>query len=168
MRIPQGKKWLPYAQYLKSLPTKHIGTGMVLRDRRNRILLVKPIYRDYWKLPGGAVDPFESPSAGCVREVREELSYTARDLRLLGVTYNTNLPYQYEDLQFYFDGGVVSDTVLRKMKTDQNEIEAFQTYTRQAAMKVMRRGSHLLVPYWYAAIRTGRPFYLDRTISAKP
>jgi 8-oxo-dGTP pyrophosphatase MutT (NUDIX family) len=36
------------------------------------VLLVDPVYRDTWDLPGGAVEAEESPHAAC-REVAEEL-----------------------------------------------------------------------------------------------
>lgn len=33
-----------------------MGSAVLLRDDDGRILLVEPVYKDYWELPGGAVD----------------------------------------------------------------------------------------------------------------
>jgi ADP-ribose pyrophosphatase YjhB (NUDIX family) len=34
----------------------------------------RPTYKDYWDIPGGYVEPGESPLGACRREIREELS----------------------------------------------------------------------------------------------
>lgn len=47
--------------------------AMVLVERGDKILLVRPVYRGGWTLPGGVVDRGESPLDGGVREVREEV-----------------------------------------------------------------------------------------------
>ncbi len=50
-----------------------VSSGAVFFDSDDRLLLVKPTYKDGWNLPGGAVDAGETPREACVREVREEL-----------------------------------------------------------------------------------------------
>ncbi len=41
------------------------GAGALFRDGRGNILLVDPVYRDTWDLPGGVIDADESPNAAC-------------------------------------------------------------------------------------------------------
>ncbi|MBS2939662.1 NUDIX domain-containing protein [Nocardioides sp. J2M5] len=53
-----------------------VSVGALVRD--GRVLLAhrsphKHAYPDTWDLPGGVVEPGESPVAGLVRELREEL-----------------------------------------------------------------------------------------------
>ncbi|ELZ48092.1 NUDIX hydrolase [Halorubrum coriense DSM 10284] len=52
------------------------GTGLTaaarVRDPDGRIALVKTAWSDGWVLPGGAVEPDESPPTAAAREVREE------------------------------------------------------------------------------------------------
>jgi 8-oxo-dGTP pyrophosphatase MutT (NUDIX family) len=38
--------------------------------------LVCPTYKPQWEIPGGYVEPGESPLAACVREIQEELGIT--------------------------------------------------------------------------------------------
>ena len=51
-----------------------IAAGALFHDESGRILLVKPTYKNGWDIPGGYVEPGETPSEACAREVFEELS----------------------------------------------------------------------------------------------
>src|SRR4051794_34885558 len=63
----------PRAEYLASLPRRRIAAAALIRDEAGRVCLVDPTYQELWSLPGGTVEADESPSAGCRREVLEEL-----------------------------------------------------------------------------------------------
>jgi ADP-ribose pyrophosphatase YjhB (NUDIX family) len=56
-------------------------------DQSGRILLVDPIYRDTWDLPGGVVEAEESPHAACRREVAEEIGLSRPVGRILAVDW---------------------------------------------------------------------------------
>jgi len=63
-----------------------VGVAAAIFDRQGRILCVKQNYRDkLWALPGGAVEPGESPIRALEREVREETGYIVRVGMLIGV-----------------------------------------------------------------------------------
>jgi 8-oxo-dGTP pyrophosphatase MutT (NUDIX family) len=55
------------------LPTKRVIAQGVIRDSAGRVLLCELVYKPDWDLPGGVVEPGESPRDGIVREVNEEL-----------------------------------------------------------------------------------------------
>ncbi len=165
MQRPKGKKWLPHKEYLRRLPTKHAGTGLVVLNSKDEILLVKPIYRNYWKLPGGSIDRFESPRDACVREAREELRLSVGVLTLLGVSYNTHAKDHYEDLQFYFYGGRLRRVQIERLKARANEIGEFRFVARKNAGRIMRTGAHAMLTLWYRAIKARTPFYHERTFN---
>jgi len=57
---------------------------MMARSARG-VLLVHSRIRQVWELPGGAIDPGESPRQTAIRELVEESGCVARDTRWLGV-----------------------------------------------------------------------------------
>ncbi len=64
------------------LPRRRCSAGVLLRDARGAILLVKPAYRPEWMIPGGVVEAGETPAQAAIREVREE---TGLDVQLTGL-----------------------------------------------------------------------------------
>ena len=47
--------------------------GALFFDDSGRVLLVRPTYKPSMDIPGGYVEPGETPYEACVREVQEEL-----------------------------------------------------------------------------------------------
>jgi 8-oxo-dGTP pyrophosphatase MutT (NUDIX family) len=78
------------SDYVRALREK-IGTdlllmpavGGLLRDEHGRILLVQHV-EGRWQLPGGAVDPGESPDDAVCRECLEEAGIVVEPVALLG------------------------------------------------------------------------------------
>ena len=57
----------------------------VIRDAHGRILLHRRADDGAWSLPGGAIDPGETPAEALVREVAEETGLAVRPRRVIGV-----------------------------------------------------------------------------------
>jgi 8-oxo-dGTP diphosphatase len=55
------------------MATPRMAAGIAIRDPGGRILLVRPTYKDGWDIPGGYVEPGESPAEACHRELKEEI-----------------------------------------------------------------------------------------------
>ncbi|WP_158607464.1 NUDIX hydrolase [Flexivirga caeni] len=70
-----------------SLPTKRAIAQALVRDESGRVLLCELVYKQPWDLPGGVVDPAESPAHAVIRELREELGVTARIRSLAAVSW---------------------------------------------------------------------------------
>ena len=89
------------------LPKKRVIAQGVLRTEDDEVLLCELVYKKDWDLPGGVVDPGESPSACVVREVKEELGLDVTVQGLLAVNWLP--PYRGWDdaLLVLFDLGVV-------------------------------------------------------------
>jgi 8-oxo-dGTP diphosphatase len=69
--------------YLAGLARKRMGSAVLFTDSADRVLLVEPAYKDYWELPGGAVEADESPYEAAVRELKEERGLPVAPGRLL-------------------------------------------------------------------------------------
>jgi 8-oxo-dGTP pyrophosphatase MutT (NUDIX family) len=114
------------ADYYASLPRKIVAACALFRDQTGRFLLVKPTYKSGWDLPGGNVDADESPLEGCVREVREELGLEVSGLRLLCVDFRRALEGKPELLVFVFDGGILEDAAIQRIRIPPAELAAFR------------------------------------------
>jgi len=58
--------------------------GIIYRNKRKEVLLVKRRDVPIWVLPGGGVEKGESLSEAVIREVQEETGYLVRVLKYLG------------------------------------------------------------------------------------
>ena len=85
----------PLLQLIPSLPAyeyagggPEIAQAVILRggssDQRQEVLLLLRTSPRAWELPGGAVEPGESPEVAVLREVKEETGLDVRIDRLLG------------------------------------------------------------------------------------
>jgi 8-oxo-dGTP pyrophosphatase MutT (NUDIX family) len=99
----------PYLAKLRA----HVGTDLlvvpgvsaILRDAEGRVLVQKRTDDGRWGLPGGAIDPGESPAQAVVREVLEELHVHVRPTALLGV-------FGGEPFRHYYPHGDVVEYVV--------------------------------------------------------
>jgi 8-oxo-dGTP pyrophosphatase MutT (NUDIX family) len=103
-------------------------------DSGGRVLLVHPIYKDTWDIPGGYVERGESPAAACRREVAEELGLDVEPRALLSVDWAPN-GGEGDKLLFVFDCGPLDDRE-RDIALDPSELgewrwvpaERFETF----------------------------------------
>jgi 8-oxo-dGTP diphosphatase len=110
-----GRSVLPPDQYVASLARKRMAATAFFRDGEGRVLLVNPVYKQMWDLPGGAVEADESPHAACRREVAEELGLDRPPGRVLAVDWLPSRPERPEGLVVVYDGGVLSEAEIGKL-----------------------------------------------------
>ncbi len=104
------------------LPTKRtIGQGL-LRNQRGEVLLCELTYKKDWDLPGGVVDPRESPRECVAREIAEELDIDVHPSALLAVNWLP--PYRGWDdaVLFLFDLGTIDAAKTKRMTLLRREI----------------------------------------------
>jgi ADP-ribose pyrophosphatase YjhB (NUDIX family) len=89
------------------MATPRVAAGALFTDEAGRILLVRPTYKQHWDIPGGYVEPGESPRAACIREIGEELG---QPLPIGGLLVVDWAPAEGEGdkLLFVFEGGHVT------------------------------------------------------------
>lgn len=69
--------------------TPRVAAGVVI-VRDHSVLMVRPTYKEFWDIPGGYVEPGESPEAACKREIKEELDLSANTLQLAAIDWAPN------------------------------------------------------------------------------
>lgn len=116
---------MPADHYVQSLPRKRMAAGALFVDSVNRILLVDPVYRDTWDLPGGAMEAEESPYAACRREVAEELGLDRPPGRVLAVDWVPSRPRRPEGLVVVYDGGMLRTAEIDAITLPEDELAGF-------------------------------------------
>jgi 8-oxo-dGTP pyrophosphatase MutT (NUDIX family) len=84
------KKSSPLSYY-QSLPKKRMGSGVIIRNKKGEILLLKTSYKDHWEIPGGGVEENESPLQAAEREVYEEIGLNIKIKSCLVIHYRAGM-----------------------------------------------------------------------------
>ena len=103
--------------------TRTIAQGL-LRNEAGEILLCQLTYKTEWDLPGGVVDPHESPAECVVREVEEELGVDVHVRRLVAVNWLPPWRGWDDAMLFLFDLGEVPRRILDDARLLTHEVEA--------------------------------------------
>ncbi len=98
-----------------------MAAGVLIRDTDDNVLLVKPTYKDGWDIPGGYVEPGESPAQACSRELVEELGLRSPVGRLLVVDWAPH-PDEGDKVLWIFDGGTMETASLERLALEASEI----------------------------------------------
>ena len=87
-----------YADRISKQGKIRLGCSAVIFDKdKGNVLLTRRADNGQWCLPSGGVDPGESVSETCKREVLEETGLEIRVERLVGVYGNPNCLVEYAD-----------------------------------------------------------------------
>jgi 8-oxo-dGTP pyrophosphatase MutT (NUDIX family) len=98
-----------------------VAAGVLIHDGAGRVLLVRPTYKQGWDIPGGYVEPDETPLAACARELQEEINLSRPPGRALVVDWAPH-PTEGDKLLFVFDGGTMTDREVSALVVDGDEI----------------------------------------------
>lgn len=147
--------------YTAGLPRKRMASGVLFRDAVDRVLLVEPVYKDRWEIPGGTVESDESPYDAAVREVREELDLGVSPGRLLVVDWVAPGASRTEGVMFVYDGGVLDAATAAGIRVPVDELRGWAWCT---SVETEERLSSLLARRTAAASRaaaSGVMLYLE-------
>jgi 8-oxo-dGTP diphosphatase len=125
-----------------ALPRKRLIAHVLIRDDRGRVVLCETQFKPDWELPGGIVEPGETPRLGAVREVREELGIELAVGRLLVVDWLP--PYLGWDdaIEMIFDGGPVTEAELATWSLQPTEIKRVALVDQHTAAGLLTPLAH--------------------------
>ncbi|MBI2109216.1 MAG: NUDIX hydrolase [Parcubacteria group bacterium] len=152
---------LPPEEYYKSLPRKRIGAGVLFFDEKDRVLLVKPNYKEGWIIPGGSVDEHESPQAAAVRETKEELNIDLKDPKLICVSFAQEHGIKTEALHFIFSGGVLSKEQIARIRLQKEELDEFKFVSIAEAKEILAVGLKERLSECLENYKTGQVIYFE-------
>jgi ADP-ribose pyrophosphatase YjhB (NUDIX family) len=107
----------------RTLPRVPASAGALIWDRRGRLLILNPIYKGGWTIPGGIVEADgETPWEACRRETLEETGLVVEHGRLVCVDFLRPRPDRPGGIRFLFDCGRLDDDTLDGVVLQAEEI----------------------------------------------
>ena len=125
---------------------KRIAVGALIFNKKNQLLVVKPIYKDSWLVVGGMVESSESLTEALKREIKEETGLDLKIGRLICVDYGSS---DNDSVNFIFECGAVENDI--KIICPKNEIEEYKFVSREEALSLLGpKGVRRLTPTFNA------------------
>ena len=140
---------------------KRVSADAIIRDHDGRILLVDPVYKPNWDLPGGMAEANEPPAAALRRELREELGLDIQPGAVLCIDWVS--PHgPWDDLiNFIFDGGTLNPDAVSNLKIADEELRAIEFCDEGQAKERLRPSVWRRVTVALEALRTSQARYLE-------
>jgi 8-oxo-dGTP pyrophosphatase MutT (NUDIX family) len=142
------------------LPRKRVIAQGLLRDDTERVLLCELTYKPDWDLPGGVVEPGESPHDAVRREVEEELGVSLPPQRLLAVDWLPPWAGWDDACLLVFDLGTVSPALVEQMVFEPREIAGVHWWSPTDAAMSTRAPTADRIESALAAAATGGTYFL--------
>jgi ADP-ribose pyrophosphatase YjhB (NUDIX family) len=117
---------------------KRVAAKVLLRDEHGRVLLVDPVYKPFWDLPGGMAEANEAPHRAALRELHEELDITVELGELLCVEWVAPRDPWDDLIMFVFDGGILAPELARKLRPKDEELREVGWYTPEQSAGLLR------------------------------
>jgi 8-oxo-dGTP pyrophosphatase MutT (NUDIX family) len=142
-------------------PTKRIAADCLFTDESGRLLVLDPPYKPTWDLPGGVVEPDESPRLAAKREVQEEIGLPIEPGALLAVDWISRSGEFTEIVAFLFDGGVLRPADVERIVTEPSEVSRFRFVTLDEARQLLDAGQFARVAAGLQARGSAATTYLE-------
>jgi len=142
-----------------------MATGVIFLNNKNQILVVNPVYKSWWSIPGGVINKNESPLAAGIREVEEEIGIKVDSLKFLSMDYMSSKVSGYstkdENIQFIFYGGRLSSKKIKSIRLNKNEISQYKFVDTSKAIKILSDRLAKRLPASLMALKKSCPVYLE-------
>jgi 8-oxo-dGTP diphosphatase len=122
------------------LPAIPASAGALIFDPAGRLLILNPVYKSGWTIPGGVMEADgETPWAACRREVREECGLDVRQGRLACVDFRPPRPGKPGGIRFLFDCGALPEQSLAGIVLQPEEVSEYRLLPVPAALDLLRK-----------------------------
>ena len=136
--------------------------GALFFDDDGHLLIVEPVYRPTWDIPGGMIERGETPRKALERELREELGLALDVGRLLVVDWVPGHTGQPDDhVEFVFDGGRLTDERLGAIGLPPDELESWACVPVEDLFTILSADLTRRVNAAVDAIAKGETYYLE-------
>ncbi|MFC7247727.1 NUDIX domain-containing protein [Catellatospora aurea] len=151
--------WVEPEIWYRSLPTFYAAADVLVTDEHDRLLLVKPNYRDHWAFPGGMIEAGEPPHVAAARELTEEIGLKIELGGLLVVDWAPPMGHRPSAIMYFlFDGGSVSSGIT--VDPDAEEIERAAFFPLAECVTLLPAHTANRATAAMAARASGRTAYL--------
>jgi 8-oxo-dGTP diphosphatase len=147
--------------YEKQLPMKRMASAALFLNEEYEILIVEPLYRENWLLPGGIIEDGESPRQACIREVKEELGLHIDARKLLCVDYKKQQGTRKEGIEFVFFGGILERKTIQQIQLQADELKKSLFARKEKALKLLNPWSSRRLPWIIWALEEETTVYLE-------
>jgi 8-oxo-dGTP diphosphatase len=127
---------VPDAPHVPRIPAS---AGVLIYDPAGLLLILKPSYKKRWTIPGGQIEPAESPWEACRREAQEECGLTLETGRLVCVDFRPATANRPGGVRFLFDCGRFTEAELTRIRLQEAEIEEFRFEPLEEAVRLLSR-----------------------------
>ena len=145
------KKWI------KGLPKRFSSSVMLLETMDDRLLVVRSSYKAYWSLPGGIIDPSETPRETAIRETKEEVSVVVDADSVSFVAVVDRKSEVAETYQFIFKAPI-TDQMIEAITLQASEIDEYDFVTKEQVLAKDRHYAKALT-HW----ANGTMGYIEQT-----
>jgi 8-oxo-dGTP pyrophosphatase MutT (NUDIX family) len=130
-----GAEQLGVDQLIPRIPAS---AGVLVWDRKGRLLILKPTYKSGWTIPGGIVEAGgETPWEACQREAWEECGLRVRRGRLVCVDFLRPRPGRPGGMRFLFDCGSFDKPALAGIVLQEGEIAEYRFARLEHALHML-------------------------------
>jgi 8-oxo-dGTP diphosphatase len=120
------------------VPRIPASAGALIRDRKGRLLILKPTYKSGWTIPGGIVEADgETPWEACQRETREECGLRLCRGTLVCVDFLRPRPGRPGGMRFLFDCDTFDKPALAGIVLQTEEISKYRLARIDRALPVL-------------------------------
>ena len=153
--LEERRKWY------KTLPKKHIGVGLILRNELGQILILQTNYLGgKWTFPAGGAEQYESPQETIQREVLEEIGIEVGVGRLLFLETVNHKEIKEDNLVLYFDGGILNQSQIEKITLTEEETIDFGFFDISDLEDMLEPHVKARLPYLLKALGQDQPIFM--------